>query len=166
MTIDDDFVHTKYGTGYIIRELSVDDFAVWRRLWSNYQTFYKVALAEAVYVAAWERLIDDEVPIHGALAVIDDEVIGLVHWFYHPSLWRVQDVCYLQDLFVDPEKRSAGAGRVLIEYVYEHAQVRRAPEVYWHTHNTNETAMLLYDRIADLSGFVQYKKTFLPHPSL
>jgi len=34
--------------------------------------------------------------------------------------------------------------------------------VYWLTHETNATAMRLYDRVADRSGFVQYRKNLLP----
>ena len=30
--------------------------------------------------------------------------------------------------------------------------------VHWLTHETNTDAMLLYDRIADRSGFIQYRK--------
>ena len=34
----------------------------------------------------------------------------------------------------------------------------RAPRVYWQTHETNTTAMKLYDRIAERSGFLVYRK--------
>jgi hypothetical protein len=30
--------------------------------------------------------------------------------------------------------------------------------VHWLTHETNTDAMLLYDRIAERSGFVQYRR--------
>jgi len=30
--------------------------------------------------------------------------------------------------------------------------------VYWQTHETNHTAMRLYDTVADKSGFVVYRK--------
>ena len=33
-----------------------------------------------------------------------------------------------------------------------------ASRVHWLTHETNDTARLLYDRIADRSGFIQYRK--------
>jgi hypothetical protein len=32
--------------------------------------------------------------------------------------------------------------------------------MHWLTHETNQDAMLLYDRIGDRSGFVQYRKLF------
>ena len=41
-------------------------------------------------------------------------------------------------------------------------EARRAgsSRVYWQTHETNRTAMQLYDKVADKSGFVVYRKLF------
>ena len=64
----------------------------------------------------------------------------------------------LQDLFVDTSARGQGAGRALIEFVYAKAKESGASRVWWLTHETNTDAMLLYDRIAAKSGFVQYRK--------
>ena len=33
-----------------------------------------------------------------------------------------------------------------------------SPRVYWQTHHTNATAMQLYDKVAEHSGFVVYRK--------
>ena len=65
---------------------------------------------------------------------------------------------YLQDLFADPQVRGRGVGRALIEHVYAEARQRVCARVWWLTHETNEQAMVLYDRIAERSGFVQYRK--------
>jgi ribosomal protein S18 acetylase RimI-like enzyme len=51
-----------------------------------------------------------------------------------------------------------GLGRALIEHVYARAAEAGASRVWWLTHESNAQAMLLYDRIADKSGFVQYRK--------
>jgi ribosomal protein S18 acetylase RimI-like enzyme len=51
-------------------------------------------------------------------------------------------------------------GRALIEAVYARAQDAGAARVYWMTHETNTTAMKLYDAIAEKSGFLQYRKNF------
>jgi GNAT superfamily N-acetyltransferase len=64
----------------------------------------------------------------------------------------------LQDLFVSPGARGAGVGRRLIEYVYELARGAGCARVHWLTHESNTDAMLLYDRIAERSGFVQYRR--------
>jgi GNAT superfamily N-acetyltransferase len=81
-----------------------------------------------------------------------------VHHIRHRSCWTIGDYVYLQDLFVSPEARGSGVGRKLIEYVYALARAAGCSRVHWLTHETNTDAMLLYDRIADRSGFVQYRR--------
>jgi len=66
--------------------------------------------------------------------------------------------CYLQDLFTSEAARGQGVGRALIEGVYAKAREAGAPRVYWQTHETNKTAMRLYDQVAERSGFVVYRK--------
>ena len=90
-----------------------------------------------------------------------DNAIGLVHHIQHRSCWTVGDYCYLQDLFVDPAARGNGVGRKLIEHVYAAGAAQGCSRVYWLTHESNVEAMLLYNRIAERSGFVQYRKSLL-----
>jgi hypothetical protein len=42
--------------------------------------------------------------------------------------------------------------------VYAQAGLAGSPRVYWLTHETNDTAMRLYDKVAERSGFVVYRK--------
>jgi GNAT superfamily N-acetyltransferase len=93
----------------------------------------------------------------GALAWSGATAVGLVHHIRHRSCWTTADYCYLQDLYVAPELRGTGVGRQLIEYVYASAREQGLNRVYWLTHETNLEAMRLYDRIAERSGFVQYR---------
>lgn len=46
----------------------------------------------------------------------------------------------------------------MIEGVYERARTAGAGRVYWQTHETNVVAMKLYDKVAERSGFVVYRK--------
>jgi len=103
-------------------------------------------------------LLDDAEPMHAALADLDGRTIGLVHFIEHRSCWTVGDYMYLQDLFVDTTVRGHGVGRALIDHVYAQAAARGCSRVWWLTHETNAQAMALYDRVADRSGFVQYRK--------
>ena len=86
------------------------------------------------------------------------QAAGLVHYIFHPHNWRLEDVCYLQDLYADPAFRGGGVGRALIEAVYEAADERGAPSVYWLTQDFNETARTLYDRVANLTPFIKYQR--------
>jgi GNAT superfamily N-acetyltransferase len=141
------------------------DHAAWLPLWRGYQSFYRVDIPQDVSAITWARLLNPAEPVDGALAWRGRNAIGLVHYIRHRSCWTAGDYCYLQDLFVDQEARGAGAGRKLIEHVYAAAEREGCSRVYWLTHETNATAMLLYDRVAERSGFVQYRK-ILPTKTL
>ena len=141
----------------LVRPLAAGDRASWYPLWRGYQTFYKVDILESVSNVIWERLLDPSEPMGGALAWHGTSAIGLVHHIRHRSCWTIGDYCYLQDLFVAPTLRGSGIGRRLIEYVYESAKRDGCSRVHWLTHESNVDAMKLYDRIADRSGFVQYR---------
>lgn len=134
------------------------DFEAWHPLWRGYQTFYKTDIAAETTHLSFARLLDEAEPMFGALAWQDDRAVGMVHWLLHRSTWTVGPYCYLQDLFVDPATRGIGIGRQLIAHVSADAASRQCSRVYWLTHETNTDAMQLYDRVAERSGFVQYRK--------
>jgi len=140
-----------------VRPLAQSDHDDWLRLWRGYQEFYHVDIAPEVSRVTWLRLLDRSEPMHAAVAMVAGRIIGLVHFIYHRSCWTTGNYCYLQDLFVTREARGHGAGRALIEYVYERARGAGCARVHWLTHESNKSAMQLYDRIAERPGFVQYR---------
>jgi len=144
----------------IIRPLGDADRPEWEPLWQGYLRFYETSVAPEVTETTWRRMMDPKQDPHGFCAVDDEgRLIGIVHYHFHRSTWTIGDYCYLQDLFVLPEARGSGAGRKLIEAVYDAAAARGASQVYWLTQDFNETARRLYDRIGELTPFIKYKKT-------
>ena len=141
-----------------IRLVSAADHAAWLSLWQSYQRFYMVDIPTATSDITWQRFLDPAEPMHAALAWHEGKAIGLADWIYHRSTWTVGDCCYLQDLFIAKDVRSNGVGRQLIEYVYDQARQADCARVHWLTHDTNSRAMLLYERVAERSGFVQFRK--------
>ncbi|MFT4229535.1 MAG: GNAT family N-acetyltransferase [Microbacterium sp.] len=142
-----------------IHALTAADRGEWLSLWRDYLTFYESELPQLVTDVVFQRLGAGD-GVHGALARDDDGcAIGLVHWIYHPATWSIGPYCYLEDLFVVPAARGAGAGRALIAHVRAHAEAAGASKVYWLTEATNSTARALYDRVAAHTGFVQYQIT-------
>ena len=141
-----------------IRSVRASDLGSWLPLWRGYQAFYRTDIPDEATHLAWTRLLDPGEPMFAALAEDQGRAVGLVHWILHRSTWTPGPYCYLQDLFVLPEARGSGIGRRLIEHVYLEARQAECSRVYWLTHETNTEAMLLYDRIAERSGFVQYRK--------
>lgn len=142
-----------------IRRLSPDDEAEWRELWKGYLEFYETTVPELVYATSFQRLISDtESDYHGIVAEADGRLIGLTHYIFHRHGWRIENVVYLQDLYVDPSARGTGAGRALIEAVYDAADDAGCPSVYWLTQDFNHTARRLYDRIGKLTPFIKYSR--------
>lgn len=134
-----------------------DDEADWRRLWSGYLAFYKTELPQAVTGSLFQNLLRGE-PHFALVAEHEECVIGFVHCLPHASTWSSSPYCYLEDLYVDSGVRGTGAGRALVEAVYREADRRGYARVYWHTEDSNATARHLYDRLATLSEFVQYRR--------
>ena len=141
-----------------IRLVRADDYAAWLPLWQAYLRFYNTELPDAVSQSTWQRLLDDREPTHGALAWNGDTAVGLVHFIYHRSNWSIENSCYLQDLLVTEQSRGTGVGRQLIEFVYATAKADGCCKVHWLTHETNATAIQLYERIAERPGFIQFRK--------
>lgn len=145
-----------------IRPLAKSDYAQWLPLWDGYNTFYgrsgPTALDPAITAMTWSRFFDAYEPAHALVADDGGALIGLVHYLYHRSTTSIAPTCYLQDLFTRAEARGKGVGRALIEAVYDAARNAGASRVYWQTHETNRTAMRLYDQVAEKSGFLVYRK--------
>lgn len=143
----------------IIRDLRAEDEPQWRTLWTGYLEFYEATVPEEVYQTYFQRLLgDDAQDYHALVAEKDGELIGLTHYLFHRHGWKIENVVYLQDLFVSNAARGTGAGRALIEAVYARADAAGCPSVYWLTQDFNATARQLYDRIATLSPFIKYQR--------
>jgi GNAT superfamily N-acetyltransferase len=145
-----------------IRPVAAADLAAWRPLWDGYNAFYgrhgDTALAEEVSRTTWSRFLDPAEPVHALVAEHEGRLLGLAHFLFHRSTTQLGLSCYLQDLFTAPDARGRGVGHALIEAVYRRAGEAGSPRVYWQTHETNGSAMRLYDQVAERSGFVVYRK--------
>jgi GNAT superfamily N-acetyltransferase len=142
-----------------LRALGESDFEDWKVMWGMYLDFYETQLPEDIYTTTFERLLAKDITSQNAIvAVLGDRMVGLVHFIFHPHNWKIEDVCYLQDLYVLDSVRGRGVGRLLIESVYEEADRRGTPTVYWLTQDFNKTARLLYDKIANVTPFIKYNR--------
>jgi GNAT superfamily N-acetyltransferase len=142
----------------IIRPIERDERAAWEPLWRAYLTFYETTLSDTIVETTWVRLNDPTEPMFALGAYRDGKLTGITHYLFHRSAWSISDSCYLQDLYVAETARGSGIGRALIEAVADKAREAGSSRLYWHTHETNRTAQALYDKVATLSGFVQYRK--------
>jgi GNAT superfamily N-acetyltransferase len=148
----------------LVRPVDRSDYAQWLRLWDGYNAFYgrsgETALAPEITQMTWVRFFDAYEPVHALVAESRGRLVGLAHYLFHRSTTTIAPVCYLQDLFSDASARGQGVGRALITELYGRARQAGASRVYWQTHETNQTAQTLYDKVAERSGFIVYRKGF------
>jgi len=146
-----------------IRPITLKDYDQWLPLWEGYNAFYKrtgpTALGPDITATTWKRFFDDSEPVFALVAEYEGKLVGMAHYLFHRSTSAIQPVCYLQDLFTADELRGKGIGRALIEGVHLKAKEAGASRCYWLTHETNATARKLYDKVAERSGFIVYRKT-------
>ncbi len=130
----------------------------WLPLWHGYLEFYETILATEITDIVFNRLCDpNETQMGGFLAFDGEKAIGLVNYIIHKTCWSDKEVCYLQDLFVDPNVRGGGVGRALINQIADFARENNLRNVYWQTQKTNERAQILYEKMAGPSEFIVYK---------
>ncbi len=141
-----------------IRMTEAKDEKRWRELWAGYVKFYRSEVAEDVTANTWARILDPTSNIDTLVATRDGQVIGICNYVFHDHTWSKKQICYLQDLFVDPNARGGGAAKMLIMACEEKAKEKGAFRIYWQTQEYNAAARSLYDTIVPRSSFIVYKK--------
>lgn len=142
-----------------IRGVKPEDRAIWGEMWRAYLAFYETELPEAQFDHAFGQLLSDTPgSFRGLIAEGAEGPLGLVHFVFHPHMWRAEGCCYLQDLFTAPAARGQGVGRALIEAVYAAADAEGVPAVYWLTQEFNYAGRMLYDRVGAKTPFIRYNR--------
>ena len=134
-------------------------------MWEGYNAFYgregPTALSPEITEATWHRFFDPDEPMHILVAEQDGQLIGLAHFLFHRSTTAIAPTCYLQDLFTSEAARGRGVATALVEAAANAAKAQGSQRIYWQTHETNDRARKLYDRIAERSGFIIYRKSLV-----
>jgi GNAT superfamily N-acetyltransferase len=147
-----------------VRPIARQDYDQWLPLWDGYNAFYgrsgPTALSSEITRMTWSRFFDAYEPVHALVGESNGRLVGLTHYLFHRSTTAIEPSCYLQDLFTAEAARGQGVASALIYGVYERAKLAGSPRVYWQTHETNLTAQRLYDKVAERSGFIVYRKLF------
>src|ERR1041384_457085 len=92
-----------------IRKTEPRDEARWLEMWAGYLRFYESKLPRSVTRSTWARILDAASSVKGIVAERRGKgVIGMANYVVHESTWESAPVCYLEDLFVDPDARAAG----------------------------------------------------------
>tara|TARA_R110002049_G_scaffold10127_3_gene50497 strand:+ start:207595 stop:208035 length:441 start_codon:yes stop_codon:yes gene_type:complete len=145
-------------TDVTIRPLLPEDSAGWHQLWQGYNRFYERSVEDRTTQRVWDALQSGTGQPFGVVAAQGEVLLGFAHYFFLPSTADWGPRCYMQDLFTAPSARGRGVGRRLIEAVYAAADENGAAQTYWLTADSNTVAQGLYDRVAQRTEFVKYRR--------
>lgn len=147
-------------TELAIRSVQAQDWAQWLPLWQGYNACRADATAvpDEITGMTWQRFFDACEPVHALVAQQGNQLVGLAHYLFHRSTYKLGPNCCLQDLFTVEAVRGQGVGGALIAAVSERAKTGGATSMYWQTRATNPTAIRLYDQMAAKSDFIVYRR--------
>lgn len=139
------------------RDVESGDHDEWLPLFRGYLDFNEITLSSELAELAFDRLVDPNVDLHGAIAWDEGNgALGLIHWTTQLSTRSRLRHCNLDSLFVSPGVRGSGAGSALISHVRAWADRNHCAGVVWMTRADNAGARAVYDRFAEPSMFAQY----------
>lgn len=72
---------------------------------------------------------------------------GFAVWFYSYSTWQAKNGLYLEDLYVSPDYRGSGAGKLLLKHLAKVAVDKGCGRFEWSVLDWNEPAIRVYDAI-------------------
>jgi len=128
-----------------IRPAHVEDVPIILELIRDLATYER---APDEVVATKEQLVDvlfGERPVAEVLLAFEAETaVGFAVYFYNFSTWLGRPGLYLEDLFVNPEKRGKGYGRALLVELAKIARDRGCGRMEWAVLDWNEPAIKFY----------------------
>jgi GNAT superfamily N-acetyltransferase len=131
-----------------IRAARVEDVPIILQLIRDLATYER---APGEVIATEEQLVDvlfGERPTAEVLLAFEEESpVGFAVYFYSFSTWLGRPGLYLEDLFVNPEKRGKGYGRALLVELAKIARDRGCGRMEWAVLNWNEPAIKFYQAL-------------------
>lgn len=136
-----------------VRPAAAGDRDRWGELYRGYAAFYDVPVPDLDRL--WWR-ITELGELECLVAELDGEVVGVAHVRAFARPLEGDWGGFLDDLFVDPERRGSGAGAALLAHLRSLAHERGWGVVSWITGADNAAARRLYDRVAKAQPWVTY----------
>jgi GNAT superfamily N-acetyltransferase len=94
-----------------------------------------------------EALFGPRPSAEALIAAVDGETIGFALFHGTFSTWECAAGLWLEDLYVPPRHRRAGAGGALLSALARIAVERGCPRLEWHALDWNELALGFYARL-------------------
>ena len=141
----------------MIREIQLKDKDQWKKLYRGYADFYKAEINDKILQTVWGWLNDNKHELQGIAYEVDNKIVALAHFRRMPRPLKGHDICFLDDLFVDPQHRGQKIGEKLINRIREISKSRGWSLVRWITRDDNLRAKSLYNRISEKTNWDVYE---------
>ena len=132
----------------MIRKATIADASLILEFIKELATYEK---AEDEVIATVEdiesNLFDNSTTTEAVICTSDNKPIGLAVYFLNFSTWLGKNGLYLEDLYVSPNYRGAGAGKKLLKYLAEIAVENNYGRFEWSVLDWNEPAIKFYESI-------------------
>lgn len=144
-------------TTWTVRAPRASDRQRWQELYRDYAEFYRVEQSAADADRVWSWIVDPGHEVQCLLAEHPDgTVAGLAHYRPFARPLTASTGCYLDDLFVDPAVRGAGAADALLGDLRRRAAANGWTVVRWITADDNYRGRGKYDRHATRTMWITY----------
>ncbi|HLP65877.1 MAG TPA: GNAT family N-acetyltransferase, partial [Rhizobium sp.] len=82
-------------------------------------------------------------------AILDADGVpaGFAIWFYSYSTWQARKGLYLEDLYVSPDHRGSGAGKLLLRHLAKIAVEEGCGRFEWSVLDWNTPAIRVYESV-------------------
>ena len=141
----------------MIRKLELKDKENWSKLYNGYADFYKVPMNKGILDTLWGWIQDVTHDVNGICFELEGNIVGIAHYRTMPRPIKGQYIGFLDDLFVEPEFRGKKIAQKLINHLKSLSKANNWDGIRWITHSSNKTAKVLYDKIANNTGFELYE---------
>jgi len=141
----------------MIRTLELKDKENWIKLYCGYAKFYNVPMNQSILDTLWGWIHDNNHIVNGICYELNSNIVGIAHYRTMPRPIKAKYICFLDDLFVDPEFRGQKIAQKLINHLKSLSKANNWDGIRWITHSSNENAKKLYDKIANNTGFELYE---------
>ena len=105
----------------------------------------------------WSWIHDETHDVNAICFEVEGTMVGISHYRPMPRPIKGQYICFLDDLFVEPEFRGQQIAQKLISQLKSLSKDNNWDGIRWITHSSNETAKKLYNKIANNTGFELYE---------
>lgn len=95
-------------------------------------------------VASIEEWIFDKAAAHVLVVCIDDVPVGFTLYFFNFSTFKGRSGLYIEDLYVRPEYRGLGLGKLVFKTLAQIATMQRCGRIEWSCLDWNTKSIAFY----------------------